>query len=332
MNRRAFTIGLILGFGSVASVASVAAQDSLEVTVTQLTDHIYRLSTDRGTYTDNTIASVGEDGVLLVDTDDSDAVEVLRSAVDRFGRGAPKFIINTHVHAEHVGGNAAWGAGPVIIAHAIARERMREGLFLFTEYPDEALPDITLTDSLSLYFNGERIRVIAMPGAHDDHEVIVWFTGSKVAVVGPLCNRPHFPSLDRRGNALLYPVVVQKLLDLLPKDVTIVSGHGAESTWQQLAEFHEMLVKTTEIVRAGLAAGKDLAALQAEKVLADYDGYGDSYTSTDQWIKYLVEAMQRKGEPVKKVVFGSIYYALKAAGPQAGVAKFEELRRDHADE
>jgi cyclase len=317
---------------SIVGTGSAVAQDSLAIAVTQLTDHIYKLSTDRGTYTDNTIASVGEDGVLLVDTDDDDAADALKRAVAHFGRGEPRFIVNTHVHAEHVGGNAAWGDGPVIIAHEIARKRMREGLFLFTEYPDEALPDITLTDSLSLHFNGERIRVIALPGAHDDHEVIVYFTGSKVAVVGPLCNRPHFPSADRRGNVLLYPIMVQRLLDLLPQDVTIVSGHGIESSWQELQEFHDMLVRTTEVVRSGLAAGKDLATLQAEKVLADYDGYSGSYVSTDAWIKYLVEAFQRKNEPLKKVVYDPLYYTLKAEGPQAAVAKFDELKRGHADE
>jgi glyoxylase-like metal-dependent hydrolase (beta-lactamase superfamily II) len=156
------------------------------ISVTQLTDHLYLLASGQGSYTTNTLAFVGKDGILLVDTQSAEDAEELKKAVDTFGKGIPKYIINTHRHIEHLGGNAIFGEEPIVIAHDLVPAKLRSGSYLFNEYPRAVFPDITITDSLTLYFNGERIQIRALTGGHDDNEVIIHFTESNVVHLSSL--------------------------------------------------------------------------------------------------------------------------------------------------
>lgn len=313
------------------SVAVVAAQETPTIKVAQLTDQIYQLTTDQGDYTTNVLACVGDDGVLLVDTDAEETAEELKKVVDLFGKGTPKYIINTHRHVEHVGGNAIFGTAPVVIAHELVRTKYKSGAYLFYEFPEETYPDITLTDSLYLYFNGEKIRIIALPGSHDDNEIIVHFTKAKVVHLSSLVNGLNFPSIDADGNVLMFPEVVARAIELLPEDVIIVSGHNQNCTWQDLNTYHDMLMQTTEIVRNGLAAGKTVAALQEEKVLDGYEAFAGSYVSPETWIEYLAKGIEGKKEKKKKI-FEPLYYALKEGGGEAAVERYFELKNEHTDE
>jgi glyoxylase-like metal-dependent hydrolase (beta-lactamase superfamily II) len=297
----------------------------------QLADHIYELSTDAGGYPVKVIASVGDDGVLLVDTGEKEKIDDLKAAVLAFGKGVPRIIISTHAHVEHIGGNATFGGDAVIIGHENLRKRLRTGLYLFDEFPEEALPDICLTDSLSLYFNGEQIKVHAFPGAHDDSDLIIWFTTSKVVCVAGLCNGRHFPSVDKVGGDVLeYPETVQRVIDLLPEDVTIVPGHGEDGTIEDYRAFHAMLVATTDLVRKGIEAGKDRDTLIKEDVLHDWKAWEASYVSADQWIEYLAEGIT--GVDRKPMVFEPIYYAIRDLGAPAAVLYYHDLKKNKADE
>jgi len=311
---------------------SMYAQDTPKITITKLTDHIYRLNTQQSNYTTNTLAFVGDEGVLLVDTQSEEDAAALKEAVDSFGKGAPKYIINTHKHVEHIGGNAVFGDSPVVIGHELLPARLRSGSFLFSEYPPATFPDITVSDSLSLYFNGEKIRIIAIPGSHDDHEIIVHFTGSKVVHLSSLVNGFNFPSVDAEGDALKFPDCVARALSLLPHDVVIVSGHNENGTWDDLSKYHDMLIKTTAIVKSGLDAGKDLTTLQQEKVLDEWKAYAGSYVSVDDWIKYLVKGFEKQSaKESKQSIFEPLYYAWKEKGAVAAVELYRQLKRDQGD-
>lgn len=321
----------ILAACAVALVSTIAVAQSSTMEIKQLTDQLYLLSTDQGEYTTNTIAFVGDDGILLVDTQAENDAEELKKAVEAFGKGPPKFIINTHCHVEHIGGNAIFGHDPVVIAHELVPERLRSGSYLFAEFPDETFPDITLADSLTLFFNGERIRIIALPGSHDDNEIIVHFTRSKVVHLSSLVNGFNFPSVDSKGDVLKFREIVAKAIEILPQDVVIVSGHNDTGTWRDLLSYHEMLLRTTEMVSEGLSKGKDLSTLQKEKLLAEWDRYAGSYVSTDRWIEYLVKGLQKTTQ-AENPLFDPLYHAWKADGADAAVEYYFELKRGHEDE
>lgn len=307
------------------------AQDEPAFTITRLNDHIYKLAADGGGYTIKVIASIGEDGALLVDTGSHRTAADLRIALETIGGAAPKFVINTHAHEEHTGGNVLFAGRAVFIGHASLRYRLTHGSYVFNEFPDNALPSISFTDSMSLRFNGEDIKLIAYPGAHDDGDIIIWFTGSKIICVGALSNYPHFPSVDGvGGTAVKYPETVERLLAILPEDVTVIPGHGEDHSMAEFRAFHKMLVETREAVRAGLADGKDLATLKSEDVLKPWASFEGSYVDRNQWIKYLVEGFQ---PPVRKPkIFELMYITLKENGPDAAVELYYDLKRNNPDE
>ena len=327
MTRRVTAIGFA---ATLLAATALAADDAPKVKVTRLSDTLYQLTTDQGSYTTNSLASVGVDGLLLVDTQSREDAEPFREAVAAFGKGAPKIIINTHRHVEHVGGNEMFGEAPVVIAHELVRSKLRSGIYLFDEFPAATLPDITLTDSLSVYFNGEEIRLIAMAGSHDDNEIIVHFTGSGVVHLSSLANGFNFPSVDADGDVLKFAELVARALELLPDDVVIVSGHNRNGTMDDLRAYHEMLVATTAIVRSSLAAGMDADAMKTGKILEDWSGYAGSYVSADAWIDTLVEGL--RGKEHKRSVFEPLYRAYTEQGPDAAVSLYRDLKRDHADD
>jgi glyoxylase-like metal-dependent hydrolase (beta-lactamase superfamily II) len=313
------------------SVSVIAVPESDVFKIVQLTDQIYQLSTDEGNYTTNHLVFVGKDGILLVDTNAKEYDEEFKRVIDAFGKGLPKYIINTHRHVEHIGGNAIFGESPVKIAHYLLPEKLKSGSYIFDEYPDETYPDITLTDSLFLYFNGEKIRIIANGGSHDDNELLIHFTKSKVVHLSSVINGMNFPSIDGDGDINGFPILVKRAIELLPEDVVIVSGHNNNSSWQDLHKYYDMMINTAKIVKDGLAAGKDVETLQKEKVLADYEVFNQSYVSTDGWINTLAtfEENQKKS---KQKIYVPLYYALKDNGIDAAVELYNKMKTEQADE
>jgi cyclase len=324
--RKMLALTLILSLAVPVS----AGDDSL-FTVKKLTDNLHMLSTDHGKYTTNTLVFFGDDGLLLVDTQTEAEAGELKKLIEGYGKGKPKYIINTHRHVEHIGGNAVFGDEPIVIAHELFPSKLRSGSYIFNEYPPATYPDITVSDKYTLEFNGETIEIIPMAGSHDDNEIIVHFIDSKVVHLSSLVNGFNFPSVDSDGDVLEFAPIVGRAVEMLPKDVVIVSGHNDIGTWDDLRAYHDMLVRTVGVVRKGLAEGKDLDALQEGKVLAEWESYAGSYVSTDEWLEYLVKRIQggRDDRPTPHV---PIYNAWKEQGAAAAVALFRELKRDRADE
>jgi cyclase len=309
---------------------SIATADET-VKTTKLNDRLYLLTTDQGAYTTHTIASVGEDGVLLVDTQAESDAEALKKVVEAFGRGAPKIIINTHRHVEHVGGNAIFGEDPIVIAHELVPARLRSGSYLFNEFPRSTFPDITFADSLTLWFNGEEIHLQEMAGSHDDNEIIVHFTESKVVHLSSLVNGFNFPSVDTAGDPLMFSPLVKMAIESLPEDVTIVSGHNRTGSVEDLRAYREMLMDTEKAVREGLAAGKDVETLQKEKVLEGWSAYAESYVSIDDWTETLATALKNEWD-FKPSVMEPIFHEWKANGAQAAAGLYLEIKEEDSGE
>jgi len=252
--------------------------------------------------------------------------------IEKFKKGFPKYIISSHEHVEHIGANYIFGKEPVIIGHNILRKRMKSGIYLFDEIPDEAIPDLTFSDSMSIYFNGEEIKLIAFPGGHTDNDIIVWFTKSKVVYVGAVSNGFSFPSVDASGDVMKYPEIAEKVLKILPQDVKIIPGHGADCSVSDLKNFHKMLVETFRIVKKGLDDGKSVETMKKEKVLKDWESFGKSYTKTDDWIDYIVEGYKGENVDNRKTIYEPMYYAIKEKGVEKSIEFYAGLKKNKADE
>ena len=301
--------------------------------ITKLANCIFELSNEDNGYPVKVIVSAGEDGILIVDSGEKELGDALAEAVRSFNKGMPKIIINTHSHIEHLGGNTAIGKGAVIIGHKNLRDRYTNGLYIFNMLPESVLPNVTFTDSLTIFFNGEEIKLLSFTGAHDNSDIIVWFTKSKIVCTAALCGNHHFPSVDGElGNILNYPDVVSKIISILPEDVLIVPGHSSDCTMKEYREFYDMLIKTSDIIRTELDKGKDTRELQKEDILADWKPW-ESYVDRNAWIKYWVDAIKNQNTPgTKKKVYAPVYYKILESGGDSAIALYNNLKSRHSDD
>ncbi len=247
--------------------------------------------------------SVGPDGLLIVDDQFAPLAPKIRAALAQLKKGKVSFVLNTHWHGDHTGGNAAFGKEGHIVAHTHVRTRMAKGAVLGgTEKPPapaEALPVITYEQGLSLHFNGEEIRVTHLPSGHTDGDSIVHFTGSKVLHMGDhfFVDRFPFVDLESGGDVEGYVRNVGQVLATLPPDTRIIPGHGSLATRSDLERFHNALSETVRLVREKRAAGKTLAQVKAEGLPEKWKSWGEGYISTDAWLEKVYTSLERKVGP-----------------------------------
>jgi cyclase len=315
------------------SIQNAFSQEKKAYKITKLVEGIYELSMDDWGFPVKVIVSVGDDGILIVDSGTKSYGDALVEALDTFNKGMPKIIINTHSHNEHIAGNIAVGKGAAIIGHRNLRDRYINGLYVFNRIPEYALPNFTFTDSLSLFFNGQEIRLIAFPGAHDNSDIIAWFTGSKVVCTGALCCNHHFPSMDGELDDIRkYPETVEKIISILPEDAIIIPGHSKDCTMKEFREFQDMLTKTSGVIYAKMVKGISLAELQDEDILADWKSW-ESYVTINDWIGYWYKAKNDPREESKKLkVYAPIYHTIMQYGADSAISLYNSLKTLHSDQ
>ena len=312
-----------------STTAAAISDDHFQVTT--LAPDLLMLSTDQGSYSNNSLVFTGPDGVLLVDTHHDDDAEAFQSFVEKLGFGTPKYIISTHRHVEHIGGNHLFGVEPVVVSHQLFPGKLKSGTFLFSEYPPEAFPDITFKDSLEIAFNDEVIRLVNIGGSHDDNEILVHFTKHGIAHTSSVVNGFNFPSVDGDGDVLQFEPLTRQLMTLLPRDTRLVSGHHGQATgydfvgsWEQLPAYADMMKDTVEIVRGQLAAGKTQVEMEAAGIFDGYEQYAGSYVSTKGWINYVVDALTVPRE-TRDDICKPVYKVWKQDGAEAAVTHYQEL-------
>lgn len=236
------------------------------VEVNRISGNLYELRCNGNV---GVLASIGEDGTLLVDTGYQSTAPAVQEELVKLGGGPVSIIINTHGDGDHVGGNELLGDGAMIIAHPDVRRRMNT-YFALAPDDSEGLPTVTLTREASLEFNGEKIRIIPVPGGHTAGDVVVHFTASNVVSLGDLILAGTFPNSDpaRGGNAKRLLEVLIQLHDTLPPDTIFVTSHGGAISVYAFEEYIRMLEGTLDVVGAEIAAGYTLPEIVHRNPLA----------------------------------------------------------------
>lgn len=286
--RRATSLGLIAGLALAALPALAQDRDfsKVEVTAVPVAGNIYMLQGAGG----NIGVSVGKDGLLIVDDQFAPLADKIKAALKGLGDGKLHFVLNTHWHGDHTGGNEIFGREAPVIAHDNVRKRMAAGQMLRGDKvdpaPPGALPVVTFGESLSIHFNGEEIKAIHFPKGHTDGDTIVFFTGANVVHMGDEFFAGRFPFVDLESGGTVQGLTenVGKVLAEIPANAKIIPGHGPLSTVEDLKNYHRMLVETTDFVRKAIAAGKTLEQIQAAGLPEAWKGYGSGFINTDNWI------------------------------------------------
>ena len=283
---RWISLAVLLAFSGTA----FAQRDysAVEIKATRLTDRVYMLEGSGG----NIGVSVGADGVLIVDDQFAPLAGKIRAAIGELGGGDPTFILNTHFHGDHTGGNAHFGGKGVIVAHRNVRNRLVARRVDDKPLPSAALPEITFDEGLSIHFNGEKLRVVHFPNAHTDGDGAVFFTDSNVVHTGDLFFNGRFPYVDLRGGGDVqgYIEAVRSLLKQIPPDARIIPGHGPLAEPADLRAALEMLETCVNLVQEAIGGGKTLEEVQAAGVPEKWQSWGQGWMSTDRWLAIVYDS------------------------------------------
>jgi cyclase len=281
--------------GTVVSPGRVSAQQDfskVQIKATHITGGIYMLEGAGG----NIGVSVGEDGIVIVDDQFAPLAPKIRTALKEITDKPIRFVLNTHFHGDHTGGNAAFGADAPIVAHENVRKRLQGGGGGAAPAAKEALPVITFNDRATVHLNGEDIRAIHFPNGHTDGDSVIFFTQSKVVHMGDEFVTYGFPFVDAENGGSVGGMIagVEKVLTMVPPDVKFIPGHGPVSTPEEVRKYVAMLKDTRSLVAKAVAEGKTADQMKGSHLLAKYEDLGTGFIKTDAWIDLLNAEVRQK--------------------------------------
>ena len=251
-----------------AAAAGAEEAGGIKITVEPVAGSVYIL---RGPDASNIVACVGEDGIVVVDDQVASAASKVLAALKTISSKPLRFVINTHAHGDHTGANEAFRSLAPIIAHRNVRTRMMNGP---DQRPPEAWPTVTFDGEMSLYFNGEDIRILKLPAGHTDGDAVVFFTKSNVVHMGDVFMAPAASFVDRSNGGTILGLIeaLEYVLPQIPADAKVVPGHGVVSSRADIARGLDILKEMKAIVEAGISAGKTLEQIVAEKPFEKWQG------------------------------------------------------------
>jgi glyoxylase-like metal-dependent hydrolase (beta-lactamase superfamily II) len=249
----------------------------------------------------NIAISAGEDGVFIIDDQLEPLTDQLLAAIREIDERPVRFVINTHYHGDHVGGNERLGkAGSVIIAHDNIRRRMTTEQFsnffdsATPPYPRAALPVVTFNDRVTLHLNGESVAVHHVPRGHTDGDSIVFFPASNVLHMGDIFFNGLYPFIDLDGGGTLQGTIaaVEQGLELADAETKIIAGHGPLSDRVGLQEYHGMLAQARDRVQALVDQGMSLEQVVQAKPTAEWDELlGGVWITPAQFVTFIYNSL-----------------------------------------
>lgn len=282
----------VLGLALIASVGFAQQQDysKVQITTIPITKGVAMLMGAGG----NLGVTYGADGVFLIDDQFAPLTEKITAAIGKLSDKPVRFVINTHWHYDHVGGNENLGkAGAVIVAHENVRKRMSVDQFMqafntkIPAAPHVALPVITFTRDVTFHLNGDELHIFHLKNAHTDGDAVVHFRKANVLHTGDLYFAGIYPFIDVQSGGSINGMIAagKHLLPLIDDNSTVIPGHGPKSNKAEYKTFLEMLTSIRDRVNKLIKEGKSQEEVVAAKPTADFDGkWGKGFLSPDQFV------------------------------------------------
>lgn len=261
--KRLISISFTFVFLIIFLQSNAQGFDSVEIKTNKITDNIYMLEGAGG----NIGVITGNDGIVMIDDQFAPLSDKIKTALKALSDKPVKFIINTHFHGDHTGGNENFGKdGVVIVAHENSRLRMTMDEFLGAfnmnqpAAPYDALPKITFTESVTLHLNGETLELTHIKNAHTDGDAIIYFKESNVIHTGDVFVRYGLPFIDQPHGGSIDGMIkgVDKILSIANDNTKIIPGHGALANRNDLVEYKKMLQILRDRIAGAMKAGKTL--------------------------------------------------------------------------
>jgi len=288
----------LLAIATLFANIAEAQEKKVEYLATPLSDTVTVIKGRGG----NIAVSAGEDGVFIIDDQIKPLTDQLLAAIRDISGEPIRFVINTHYHGDHVGGNETLGkAGSVIIAHDNIRQRMTSDQFsrFFNEttpaWPKDSLPVVTFNDRVTLHFNGEAVDAHHVPRGHTDGDCIVHFTVSNVIHMGDIFFNGLYPFIDLDGGGSIQGMItaVDLGISLADGETRVITGHGPPvSNRAGLIEYRAFLVKARDNVQALVDQGMTLEQAVAVKPTAEWDeALGKIWIKPAQMVTFIYNSL-----------------------------------------
>ena len=273
----------------------VTTGQAAEVTITPVpvSKQIFMITGDGG----NIGLFIGGDGTFLIDDQFAPLTEKIVEAIKSVGGDYPKFLINTHYHGDHTGGNEKLGKeGTLIFSHDNVRERLKTGSFIKAfnmkraGVTPEGLPVVTFSEDISFHLNGDTVRAVHVPHAHTDGDSFIYFKEANVIHAGDFFFNGFYPFIDVTHGGSLQGMIkaVDKVLLLADGSTKIIAGHGPMGDKKQLTSYRQMLETAYDRLKKLKAEGKTAQEAVAAKPLADLEEtWGNGLFKGDQWIELI---------------------------------------------
>lgn len=278
----------------------LAAQnfDNVKVTAEKAADNIYMLKGAGG----NIGVLSGEDGVLMVDSQYAPLSEKIQKSIDAITDKPVKFLINTHWHFDHTGGNSNFSKqeGSIIVAHENVLTRLKKDHFnkIFKwdvkAAEKSALPTITFTKDFQFHMNGEDVYIFHSNNAHTDGDAAVYFKNANVMHTGDVFVRYGFPFIDITIEGSIDGMIAfqERILEVTNEDTKFIPGHGEMATRKDVQEVLTMLKETRELVAEHKKDGKSLDEVLTAKPLATYhERWNGNFITTDLFTQFIYESL-----------------------------------------
>ncbi len=290
-SHKIISISLILFWLVYAQIA--IGQDEVKIESIKVTDQIYMFTGSGG----NLGLFIGQDGTFLIDDQFAPLTEKIIAEVKAVGGDFPKFLINTHYHGDHTGGNENLGkGGTLIISHDNVRDRLRNGAFIrefnmkMAAVDPAGLPVITFSEDISFHLNGDTVQAIHVPHSHTDGDAIIYFSSANVIHAGDVIFSGFYPFIDVSHGGSIKGMIngVKLILSLSDENTKIIPGHGPLTNRAELSSYLTMLETAYERLRKLKADGKTAQEAIAAKPLADLEEeWGDGLFNGDKWIEII---------------------------------------------
>jgi len=282
----------------------------VQIKVTKVSGNIYMLEGEGG----NIAASVGEDGIVIVDDQFAPLAEKIQAALKdlKITDKPVRFVINTHYHGDHTGGNEPFAnTGSTVIAQDNVRKRLETGgtagnggslKMEMKAAPKAALPVITFEHDVTVHLNGEDIRALHFPAGHTDGDAVIFFPKNNVVHMGDDFVRYGFPFIDVASGGSVQGMIdaMEKASAMLPANVKVIPGHGALSNLDDVREFVKMLKETSAAVQKALDEHKTLEQMKQEKILEPWKKWSGGFIDSDKFIETLYNSLTgSKGQFMK---------------------------------
>jgi cyclase len=298
----ALLIALALITPSFASAGAPADPQMSEVVIAPVpvAEGIWML-TGRG---GNIGVSIGSDGIFLIDDQYAPLTARIRAQLALLSDQPVRFVLNTHWHGDHTGGNENLGKqGAIIVAAEGVRRRLEAGGFMeafkreVAPAPKAALPVITFDGQVTFHVNGQTIEAVNLPPAHTDGDSVVIFKGANVIHMGDVYFNGLYPVIDWGSGGHIDGVIaaVDQLLPLLDDQSKVIPGHGPLSNKAELTAYRDMLIAVAAPMKKAIKSGKTKEQVQALKLTAPYDEkWGKGYFTPDEWSGLVYEGLVRQ--------------------------------------